>query len=274
MFEVPATSAFVLLFTEPDIYYGDSAKKLLASVDLSTGLGIKNHFEEYWEDIYEEVANRKTGVQIQCRAYLNAQPEAQIVCLGGGLDPLSLDLAEAFSLAAVFDVDIANMDLKQEINHAIGGPEVTFCTADLTNPTSLISTLESKGWNPEHPTLIVAEGITYYVPKPLFRAALAAFRTSGGALVLEYSLPDDVLTGTPRAEDYEDFFQRLYQLLEMPFPPVRYDDSYVNELAEALSGRLVQTQRQHELEFLRKGKNVLRPDPAQGAIQVSTIRFD
>ncbi len=159
---------------------------------------------------------------MQCRAYLESQPDAQIVCLGGGLDPLSLDplsldLAESYPAAVVYDVDLASMALKKEITEAIDGPKIKFCGVDLTDPDGLVSTLKTEGWDPSHPTLLVAEGITYYVPKRLFKAALAALRVPGGALVLEYSLPDEMLADTARASDYKSFFERLYQLLRMPF---------------------------------------------------------
>ncbi len=63
MFEVPATSAFVLLFTEPDIYDGAAAKRFLASVDLSAGQGLKDQFTENHDLAYAELTTRKVRVQ-------------------------------------------------------------------------------------------------------------------------------------------------------------------------------------------------------------------
>ena len=274
MFEVPATSAFVLLFTSRDVYEGDAAKRLLQSVDLSAGLGIKNHFARWWEDIYEEIGNRKVGVKLQSRTFLNNHPDAQVVCMGGGLDPLSLDLAEAYPQATVFDVDMANMDLKEQITASINGPEIRFCTGNLADPAGLVSVLTEAGWDPGKLTLMIAEGITYYVPKSVFRATFAALRGPGGGIILEYSLPDSAVEGTPRADEYAEFFQELEAILDMPFPIQRYSEEDVNELAEFLSGQVVVTQIQHELERIRKGENVLRTDATQGAIRISTILFD
>ncbi|MDE2835238.1 MAG: class I SAM-dependent methyltransferase [Bacteroidota bacterium] len=274
MFEVPATSAFVLLFTSEEVYEGEAAKRLMRSVDLSAGLGIKNYFSRWWEDIYEEVGNRKCGMQFQSRTYLDDHPDAQVVCLGGGLDPLSLDLAECYPEAVVFDVDMANMDLKEEINAGIDGPAIRFCTGNLADPAGLVRVLESAGWDAGRRTLMIAEGITYYVPKQLFRDTFAALRGPGGGIVLEYSLPDSEVEGTPRADEYMEFFQQLRAILDMPFPIQRYSPADVEELAAHLGGRVIITQLQHELEFMRKGENILRLDPTQGSIRISTILFD
>ncbi|MDE2729820.1 MAG: class I SAM-dependent methyltransferase [Bacteroidota bacterium] len=274
MFEVPATSAFVLLFTSEEVYEGEAAKRLMRSVDLSAGLGIKNYFSRWWEDIYEEVGNRKCGMQFQSRTYLDDHPDAQVVCLGGGLDPLSLDLAECYPEAVVFDVDMANMDLKEEINAGIDGPAIRFCTGNLADPAGLVRVLESAGWDAGRRTLMIAEGITYYVPKQLFRDTFAALCGPGGGIVLEYSLPDSEVEGTPRADEYMEFFQQLRAILDMPFPIQRYSPADVEELAAHLGGRVIITQLQHELEFMRKGENILRLDPTQGSIRISTILFD
>lgn len=274
MFEVPATSAFVLLFTSEDVYDGESAKRLLRSVDLSAGLGIKNHFARWWEDIYEEIGNRKFGVKRQSCAYLDDHPTAQVVCLGGGLDPLSLDLAESYPEATIFDVDMANMDLKEEITASIGGPAINFCTANLADPEGMVKVLKAAGWDEDRLTLMIAEGITYYVPKPVFKMTFASLRNPGGGIILEYSLPDEEFQETLRADEYAEFFQELRAVLDMPFPIQRYSSDDVINLAKDLGAQVVITQRQHELERLRKGKNELRMDPTQGAIRISTLIFD
>ena len=169
MFDIPATSAFVLQFTRESAYASASARKFLASVDLTSGEALKNAFEVEWDVVYEEVANRKFGVQMQCREFLSAMPDAQVILLGGGLDPLSIDLAGSFPSSTVFDVDLANMDVKQQINASIQGPSVRFCTANLADADSLAQVLRQRGWDVEKPTLLVAEGITYYVPKHVFQ---------------------------------------------------------------------------------------------------------
>ena len=54
--------------------------------------------------------------------------------------------------------------------------------------------LRKKGWDQNEVTLVVAEGISYYVPKGPFRETLLALKNPGGGLVFEYTIPDDDIT--------------------------------------------------------------------------------
>ena len=146
MFEIPATSAFVLSFANQDIYRGAAARTLLSSVDLSAADPIRAQFEDIHDEITMEILNRKYGVAQCCRKYLDENPTAQVIHLGGGLDPLPIDLAESYPKAHFFDVDMANMSLKEEINQKIGGPDVSFLTANLADIPSLTGILSNAGW--------------------------------------------------------------------------------------------------------------------------------
>ncbi len=273
MYPVPATSALVLLFTEPDIYDCQAAKRFLASVDLSAGIPIKAHFKEWWDVAHPALSTRKIRVKQLCHQYLTRHPTAQVVSLGGGLDPLTIDLAECFPEASVFDLDMSQMDVKAEINASVNGPALQFVTANLAEPQTMTHQLQAVGWTRSMPTLVVAEGITYYVPAPVFAEALASVRTYGGALVLEYTLPDDDLTDVNLKGTYVAFFARLTELLQMPFPMVRYSAAYVQQLAERLGGVVVQTIGEHEAELQMKGFNELFHTPDSGGIRVSLITY-
>ena len=123
-----------------------------------------------------------------------------------------IDIAECFAATTVFDVDMANLDIKQQINESLDGPEVRFCMGDLTNVDSLIRTLKTHGWDAGKPTLLVAEGISYYLPKPVFMELLTALRTPSGALVLEYSLPPEENSGRGGGRDIDQVLRSIARL--------------------------------------------------------------
>ena len=273
MFEVPATSAFVLSFANQEIYRGAAARTLLSSVDLSAADPIRAQFEDIHDEITMEILNRKYGVAQCCRKYLDENPTAQVIHLGGGLDPLPIDLAESYPKAHFFDVDLANMSLKEEINQKISGPGVSFLTANLADIPSLTGILSNAGWDSDAPTLLVSEGISYYIPKEVYRNTLASLQTSGGCLVFEYSVPDHILVGVPKAEIVFDFFERFTALLNMPIQMQRYDDPEVRDLAAGMNGEVVDILTQHQLEFSRTGRNEMRDDPRMGAIRIALIQF-
>ena len=138
MIEVPATSASVLSFANQDVYRGAAARAFLSSIDFSAAEPIIAQFKDIHEEITVEILNRKYGVAKCCHKYLDENPTAQVIHLGGGLDPLSIDLAEGSPKAHFSDVDMANMSLKEEINRKIGDPDVSFLTANLADIPSLI----------------------------------------------------------------------------------------------------------------------------------------
>ncbi|MCY3594386.1 MAG: class I SAM-dependent methyltransferase [Bacteroidetes bacterium] len=273
MFEVPATSAFVLSFANQEIYRGAAARTLLSSVDLSAADPIRAQFEDIHDEITMEILNRKYGVAQCCRKYLDENPTAQVIHLGGGLDPLPIDLAESYPKAHFFDVDMANMSLKEEINQKLGGPDVSFLTANLADIPSLTEILSNAGWDSDAPTLLVSEGISYYIPKEVYRHTLTSLQTSSGCLVFEYSVPDHILVGVPKAEIVFDFFERFTALLNMPIQMQRYDDPEVRDLAAGMNGEVVDILTQHQLEFSRTGRNEMRDDPRMGAIRIALIHL-
>ncbi len=246
---------------------------MFSAVDLSAGQPMVDLLGEAWERAVSEVNNRKYGVRLFCHEFLSEKPAAQVIVLGGGLDPFSIDIAECFPESSVIDVDMANLDIKKDINDSLGGPEIGFCAANLADTATLVPALQAAGWDPQAPTLLVAEGITYYIPKPIFLQTLKALRTRGGALVLEYTLPAAEIVDEEAGAMSNEFYQKLADLLGMPFQLQRYGARDVTLVARALDGKHTRTLTSHEMERGRTGEAKDATNPADGVIRVSMIRF-
>ena len=273
MYEVPATSASLMLFVDPEVYEGTVARKFFENVDLSSGEGFANHFKPLWKLGSTVFTVRKMRVKKLCDTALGDGSTTQVISIGAGLDPLILDLAERFPEVRFFDVDIDYMDVKAEINASIGGPEVSFVTADLSAPDAMVSKLKSAGWNAEAPTLVVAEGIAYYLTKPMFASALEALRTGGGSLVLEYSLPTAEISRLKYKVIVALFYARTKKLLSLEFPMVRYGAAYLRELAQRLRGNIEENLTEHDSERALRGRNEFFGSPDSGWIRVALIRY-
>ena len=271
--KVPATSCLVLLLAGESNYSGKVARGLFSVVDLSAGQPMVDLLGDAYDRAVEEVGNRKYAVRLFCNTYLSERPGAQVIVLGSGLDPLSIDIAECYPQSTVIDVDMANLDIKQAINEELGGPELRFCTANLADASALVPALKAAGWDPGSATLIVAEGISYYLPKPVFLQTLTALRTAGGALVLEYSLPKEEITEEEALEISDEFYGKLAHLLEMPFQLQCYGTGEAESVARELGGVLVQTLTSHEMEIGRTGKAETAVNPTDGLIRVSLIHM-
>ena len=269
MYSVPSTSALVLLWTKQSIYDSVAAKKFFRKVNLDAGEPLRKELEIKGLNLPEEITNRKYGVKKFCTNFLKACPDGQVVFLGAGLDPKSLDVAEAFPNSSIFDVDMENMDVKEQITKEIQGPKnIRFCNADIGACEEMKTTLKNHGWNENKKTLLVAEGISYYVPKVVFKKALNSLKTHDGGIILEYSIPHEEF---PR-QGYKIFFEKLQQLLKTNEQICCYSVDEVNLLSEELGGNIVKTMDQTMLEKERTGKNAFY-DVDAGCVRVSFIQF-
>ena len=270
MYQVSSTSAFVLLLTDQAIYDSPSAKRLWEKLDLEAARPFVEKALKFWA-ISEEINNRKFGIKKFCTDFLTAHPTSQVIFLGAGLDPKSLDVAESFPHSTIFDVDMDNMALKKDMTKSINGPQnITFCQANVGEAGQVSSVLESNSWDKERITLIVAEGISYYVPKKQFKNTLIALSNPKNGLILEYSLPDQSVLPIEIRPRVKDFFDCLQELLAWPTPLLRYSVEEMIKLASDLGAKTLTTLNQQQLEKERKGgKNETYTVPFSGVICVS-----
>ena len=236
MYKVSSTSAFVLLLTDESVYESTSAKKLWNNLDLEAARPFVEEAISAWDGIPpEEITNRKWGIKKFSNEFLTVTPDSQVIFLGAGLDPKSLDVAESFPRSKVFDVDMDNMDLKREMTKSINGPSnIAFCQANIGNTDQLLSTLTQNGLNPDKVTLIVAEGISYYIPKEQFKNTLQVLRSPNGGLVLEYSIPTKEVKSKEDHPRINRLFDLLQKRLALPNPLERYTVDEIQKLANEL----------------------------------------
>lgn len=158
------------------------------------GARIAARCERVWPHYGEVVRNRKSCVRRLAMRSLRGGRIGQAVILGAGLDPLSVEIAARTGYAAVsYEIDAAPARRKrrmiEEASAAAAGC-VRHVTADLerSSPRSIASALERRGWRADMPSLVVAEGVSYYLRKATLRGLLGPFRTGGGTgrIVLEY----------------------------------------------------------------------------------------
>ena len=272
MYQVSATSSLILLWTDQRIYESVSAKKFFQNINLDAGKGLKDQLTDI-PHIKEEITNRKYGVKKFCDQFLSTCEDAQVVFLGSGIDPKSIDVAELYPKTSVFDVDMDNMQAKTDINKKIAGPSnIAFCQADVSNAREVVDTLSQHGYKKDRPTLVVAEGITYYISKELFRETLKALRTDKGGAAIEYSLPNEALTHPEMAVHYKNNFENVRSLLKWPTPLCRYTTQEISQLADFSGGQLSQTLNQQEIERERTGGNRHYQDHT-GCIYISLILY-
>ncbi|MCY4644625.1 MAG: class I SAM-dependent methyltransferase [Bacteriovoracales bacterium] len=272
MHPVSSTSSLVLLWTDKSNYKTPSSQRFWDKLDLDAGRPLDKKIEaklpEFRKLSVTQINNRKYGIRKFSSEFLKTHPDAQVVCLGAGLDPKSLDTAEDHPGALVFDVDMENMELKEKMTREVQGPNnLKFCTANVGKPQELISSLKAKGWNPEKTTFVIAEGISYYISKEQFKDALFALKTPGGAAIIEYAIPDEDVVAENK-ELITVFFNLLQDMLNWPTPLERYSLQEASDLAQELGAR-IETLESLEME---KGRGFVSDIPP-GPLCVSYLTY-
>jgi methyltransferase (TIGR00027 family) len=129
---------------------------------------------------------------------------AQIVMLGAGFDTMALRTKEALSRVSFFEVDHpATQRVKREAFARIGVPDnVRFVAVDFERDDLTIK-LRDAGFTPEHRSLIVWAGVTYYLTAQAVAQTLKQIAALGGAgtrLFFDYILAE-VIEGTSSNRD-------------------------------------------------------------------------
>lgn len=183
---------------------GDAAWDYMEMLDLGSGSKVVAEFERVWPGYGEAVRNRKRSIAELAAHYIGPGIR-QIVVLGAGLDALPIEIAEHSGYAvSSYEVDAATMPYKRLVMDKMRDRSAAGCvrciTANLSSMTArrLGTALRKEGWDGGRPSLVVAEGVTQYLPKSKLGALLSAFRTPGRSsrIVMEYvrnaaSIPRD-----------------------------------------------------------------------------------
>ena len=181
---------------------GPLARAYRGMLDLEGGRPALRRCEGAWRHYGEVVLNRKSKILELAAARLRgAGAGAQAAVLGCGMDSLSMELACLVPGAAVYDVDRRGMGLKRRLVDAaarsLGGAaaaaagRIRCVPADLEDARGVGAALRGSGWDPGLPTVAVAEGVSYYIPRRSLSGLAALFGTPGltNSLVLEYLVP-------------------------------------------------------------------------------------
>ncbi len=187
------TTALVLLWTDGRIHTSIQARKFLSMLDLSQGMDTMTKCNEFWPHYADLVRNRKSYILRLARDSID-DGTPQVVLLGAGMDALSIELCSHYGQCKIFDVDESYMLEKQRLVDSITPPlagTLKCIGADVSCPDDVLSGLVANGWNRSLPTLVVVEGLSYYVPYDVLGRLLDEFKTSNqhNRVIFEYLLP-------------------------------------------------------------------------------------
>ena len=268
-----ATSALVLLMGRG--YYADGfAKKFLDSMNLDSGLAMKKLSDKVWPNYGEIVKNRKDSVY---RTIKNSCDEIdQVVILASGYDAQALNVAEKNQEFSIFEVDMYNMDEKSAKYDSMQLGEIreriSTLTCDVTSG-DLFAKLESAGWNSEKPTVIVAEGISYYLKYEQFWNLVSRFSSenSHNRMVVDYMVPMHRMDLENRTR-MSGVFKIIFDNVNLDFLTV-YEYEKMQERIIKLGGRSVSQETLHMMELARTGKSTYFDQNSRGGIETCSFNI-
>ena len=183
------TSALVMLWLQDGFYRQPSARAYVEKLDLSAGRALHKACNAVWPDYDAVINNRKTGIrQLALRHY-----RKQMILPGAGLEAMGLELAESLPDCHIYELDWAHMADKQQL---IDCRNLSFIEADIRDAAAMRAALARAGWLSDQPSLLVLEGISYYLAPAHVNRLVAILRPD--CVLAEYLLPDSALDAASR----------------------------------------------------------------------------
>lgn len=268
------TSALVTLLAGEDVHVSPYSSRYRDLLDLSAGGDFLRRCAEVWPHLDQLVKNRKTCIQDEVFACIRGGAE-QVVILGSGLDPLSLEIAYRMGGVRVYEVDADQMNDKRDLTRKAApdaAGRIACVTADLTRPRQVIHKVASAGWEAGLPSVLVLEGISYYLSEKNLWELVARFgETSANDMVLEYMVPPEMII-PERAHIPDAVFEIIRQSIAGPLEIARFSSDTIRDRAGRIGGRLVNRHTMRSIELSRTGTNRYFPTDRSGWVEVARIR--
>jgi O-methyltransferase involved in polyketide biosynthesis len=249
------TSALVLNWTDPNIWKSQNALNYFKRLDLSAAdslLRLFNETENYMHT--QAVSNRKFFVRKCAVEFLEKNKDGQVVILAAGIAPLSVELASLFPEATIFDIDKYLMKDKEKFLNGLC-PNINFIECDITNIEMLHQELFDNEWNNAHPTILIMEGIIYYLQQSDLINILKFFAPSNSAFACDFGVSPELIDEDNRIFGTE-VFRKIKDSVGLDFVNF-YEPDYFLKLLGALGYKLPIRYTMRDIQTERTGK----PDP-------------
>ena len=155
-------------------YPDPESQKFLSALDLSEGQKMYNSIRHLEPHLSHTILNRKFFVQNQIRTILKQKgPSTQVLLPACGWDPLPVRMSKEFPKNSFFCLDRDSVHIQKKwVQKRMPQAPIFYSQADITDSDRCVQLWTKQGWNKNKPSLIVLEGITYYIPPTPFWSAL------------------------------------------------------------------------------------------------------
>jgi hypothetical protein len=263
--ELGPTSALVHLWSDPRLYVTAHAQEYWDKLDLSEGNNIYKICNSVWEGYGEVIKNRKWRILSWSKEMLASGDIKQVVIIAAGFAPMGVELASLYPNSFVFELDKFNMDAKGELCSAIAN--LHCITADVTDQAQCQGALLRHGWNPAKPTLVVCEGISYYIDLSDSRSIWKLFVHPESRCIFEYLVPQENIAEDRRYIP-DEVFNAILIYCDVKNPIARWNRAM---LEREQSINILKHNCLSEIELERTGETEYFPKADDGWIEIAML---
>jgi O-methyltransferase involved in polyketide biosynthesis len=271
MLSLEPTASLVMRWALP-LYEKSPARIFVRQLDLSSGEELYSRCDAICPWYEEVIQNRKSFIKKIIERRLDICGTCQLVVLAAGQSPLSLELAleRPSQISQAFEVDISGMEEKARL-YAETFPKhqrkLQCLTGDITSE-GLLPLLEKSGYAKDGPSIVLMEGISYYLPRLALQKLISHFGSGGRSIiVIEYLLPCSDIEPSRRRIPREIFslVERSAGLKELSC----YTRDDLREIFRGAGGELLESWSMKDMEKERCKKNLYFPERGLGWIECS-----
>ncbi|MGZ4942002.1 MAG: class I SAM-dependent methyltransferase [Halobacteriota archaeon] len=264
------TAALVMSWAAP-LYTEGMVGAFFNQLDLSRGRNLRTRCDAVCPWYGEVIRNRKHFIRrLIERELRSSDTRWQVVIPAAGMSPLALELLVNIPerIARIIEVDVVGMKEK----HALYGStasrlsdRVSCVTLDITSQSFSCETLRSEAaYNAEISTIVLFEGISYYIAEEHLRRAMSVFQSErrSNRAVLEYMLPCELVKEARRAIP-RGVFEAIGAYAELAHIQC-YSPAHVEQLFESAHGEATAHYYLHDMEQVRTGGRRLFVETGDG----------
>jgi O-methyltransferase involved in polyketide biosynthesis len=253
---ISATSALVLNWTSKDIWKSNNAKAYFETLDLSEGTALLNRYDELERYMHTQtVSNRKYFVRKHILRFLDTcrinNQQGQVVILAAGIAPLSVEIASLVPECVVFDIDKYSMMEKEKHLDNIC-KNIKFIECDITDIPSLEQKLIQHGWDRGKPSILILEGIVYYILEEDLKNILVFFANNHSRLIADFVLKPEFTNVKNRIFGVE-VFRKIRESVGLDFVNF-YDPEYFMHLIRGYGFEDARRITMDEIQLERTGE--------------------
>ena len=275
MIHISASSALVLLWIRDNrVYSSVGSRNYLAEVRLDEGKFLYEKCNAVWPHYHKVIEYRKLGIGTCLDRMLSESSGCQILILAAGFSPLGLDLyyKHRDKDLRIFETDIRYLPEKEKLIRSLdakAADSIRFVAGDITLEKTFAD-IKRAGWDAKLPSVLVMEGISYYLKEADVQKVLHRFCSlcqGKKQVLLEYLLPGRDIHPSRRAIPTEVF--HIISHSTGLGQPTRLNKKRITAL---LPGEVTEHLSLHQLEKIFGSGGAAFPRPDDGWIEVIALQ--